>query len=164
MPIRTASTVLSAAAVAALEQLRQMGFNVDSSSGAHRLLRADGSQAALYSLSGQQSVSGHFGNPPASLPLQHLGPGQPRGHSKAISLRPFQSHVTRLRRTDAVSPKRRTRLIIAVFEFAGEPLKSSRFRLDVPEPRRHRVNPGPPRHEAQGNPITLPLRDHLGAH
>ena len=48
--------------LAALEAIRQMGFKLDSSSGAHRLIRSDGSQAALYTASGKMSLSGLIAN------------------------------------------------------------------------------------------------------
>ena len=50
-------------AAAALESLRQLGFRVDSTTGSHRLLRSDGSQAQLYSLKGGFGTnSGNLGN------------------------------------------------------------------------------------------------------
>jgi hypothetical protein len=50
-------------AAAALESLRQLGFRITSDTGAHRLIRQDGSQAALYSLKGGFGTnSGNLGN------------------------------------------------------------------------------------------------------
>ena len=56
------STQLSPAGSAALEQLRQLGFKVDSGTGAYRLRRQDGSQAQLYLPNGVFSFNGHLGN------------------------------------------------------------------------------------------------------
>ena len=51
------------AGIAALETLRQLGFRLDSSTGAHRLIRQDGSQAALYDVRGGFGTGvGHLGN------------------------------------------------------------------------------------------------------
>jgi hypothetical protein len=50
-------------AAAALETLRTLGFRLDSTTGAHRLIRRDGSQAGLYSLKGGfATTTGHLGN------------------------------------------------------------------------------------------------------
>jgi hypothetical protein len=43
------------------QELSALGFRLDASSGSFRLMRADGSQAALYERSGQRSLSGCLG-------------------------------------------------------------------------------------------------------
>ena len=46
----------------ALFKLNQLGFRLDSTTGLHRLLRQDGSQASLYSLDPARSITGSFGS------------------------------------------------------------------------------------------------------
>jgi hypothetical protein len=50
--------------LAALEQLRVLGFRLDSSGSAHRLLRSDGSQVNVYRLDGKDCPTGMLGNIP----------------------------------------------------------------------------------------------------
>jgi hypothetical protein len=59
--MRIASTTLNKEAVDALESLRQLGFRITSHTGAHRLIRQDGSQAQLYRLDGRLDVNGYLG-------------------------------------------------------------------------------------------------------
>jgi hypothetical protein len=42
-------------------ELNALGFRLDGTSGSYRLIRADGSQAALYSPDGQRSLNGALG-------------------------------------------------------------------------------------------------------
>jgi hypothetical protein len=56
------STQLTPQGIAALESLRQLGFRIDSNSGAYRLRRSDNSQAQLYLPTGVLSFNGHLGN------------------------------------------------------------------------------------------------------
>ena len=53
---------MSPEAQSAKEQLRQLGFRVQSHTGSYRLIRPDGSQAQLYRADGKLDVTGNLGN------------------------------------------------------------------------------------------------------